>query len=403
MRIGIYIENYRAGGLDRVVIDTINHWPSKDDHFVLFCNDIHEGLYFLKKSIQRDVAYVIYPTTIFMRYYNRLLNRCFLFQLNRIFYNILGCYLAMLWEVPRLLQLFKKNHLDVVMIHNGGWPAARSVRSAAIAGRLAGIKTILIIHGLAQRHHFAISIQEKCLEYLLSQIGVSVVAISHSTKDYLAQYSLLPPANVIYSGMRELSGEVESMSQSNDIVSELGLDKSDFLVGMFATYEFFRGHAFMMKVMKKLLEEVPNANLLVAGTGNRSEKETIYRLVFDNGLQNNVHLLGFRTDVAQIMNYVDVVVQPMQTYASFGLLIVEAMALKRPVVASSLDGILEIVEDGVTGFLASPADPESFARSLAVLARDSELRLKMGEAGYERYMKCFHASRMANDYHAYIS
>lgn len=403
MKIGIYIENYRSGGLDRVVIDKINHWPSKYDEFVLFCNDTHAGLPMLKKEIKRDVECVTYPTSFFMRNYDRFVSWRLLYNVNRFIYNTLMCYVSMLWEVPRLMRLFKRCRVNALMIHNGGWPAARTVRSAAIAGRLAKIRTAIIVHGLSQPHHFAISMQERLLEEFMAKIGVEMIAISKVTKECLSDNTRLPPAKIIYSGMRELSNELSSGENIGDIRSDLGVEESAFAIGMFATYEPFRGHLFMLDVMERLLKDVPSTVLLVVGTGNAVEKERLVSTINNRGLQNNVRILGFRGDVARIMTALDVVVQPMQAFASFGLLLVEAMALKRPVVASALGGILEIVEDGKTGLLASHTDPGAFAGALAMLAKDPELCRRMGDAGYKRYTERFRAEQMGNNYYEYVS
>lgn len=60
MKIGIYLENYRAGGVDRVIVDTINHWPNSEDTFVIFCNRNHEGMKVIADSLNSQVEWVLY-------------------------------------------------------------------------------------------------------------------------------------------------------------------------------------------------------------------------------------------------------------------------------------------------------------------------------------------------------
>jgi len=79
----------------------------------------------------------------------------------------------------------------------------------------------------------------------------------------------------------------------------------------------------------------------------------------------------------------------------FGLVLLEAMALKRPIVATAVGGPLEIVADGVTGRLVPPAAPELFAAALQELLASPDLCRRMGEQGYSRYLSHYTAERMA--------
>jgi len=115
-------------------------------------------------------------------------------------------------------------------------------------------------------------------------------------------------------------------------------------------------------------------------------------------MKERVQLIGFRNDVPRLIFACDVVVNAAQAYESFGLVAVEAMALRRPVVASRVGGIPEVVVDGHTGFLIQPNDEVGFAERLATLWKSPELRRQMGEEGFARYASLFRADRMASRY-----
>lgn len=404
MTIGIYLENYRAGGLDRVVIDTVNHWPNSSDNFIIFCNDLHAGLVNLKKDIQRPVTYVTYSSPSYMRRYLKPKRVWLIRQLDRIFYATLGCYITMLWEIPKLASLFKKWKIEALMIHNGGWPAARSSRSAMFAGHLAKAKKILIvIHGLAQKHPFLIRLQEFCLETLLRFLNFTFIAVSIAVKKSLLKFTKLPPAVVVWNGTREPDQKSENTELLKEIRKELGIDSNHFVLGMFGTLEINRGHDFMLKVMKRVVQLHPDTLLLIAGTGTLSEQARIRNLVTQEKLNGEVRLLGFWNDAHQVIRNLDVLVNPVQDTESFGLVALEAMSLKRPVVATRVGGIPEVVQDKVTGFVVDPKDINGFAEKIVELAKNPDLRRYMGEAGYLRFKKNFLASRMVDDYKRLLS
>ncbi len=107
-----------------------------------------------------------------------------------------------------------------------------------------------------------------------------------------------------------------------------------------------------------------------------------------------VRLLGFRSDVSALMAACDIFVLPAPA-EPFGLVIIEAMALGKPVIAAGAGGPLEIVADGETGLLFAPGNAESLAATMKRLLADADLRKRMGEAGRKRYEEMFTAQQMA--------
>ena len=120
-------------------------------------------------------------------------------------------------------------------------------------------------------------------------------------------------------------------------------------------------------------------------------------LLTSNSSQANggaVRLLGFRSDVSVLMAACDIFVLPAPA-EPFGLVIIEAMALGKPVIAAGAGGPVEIVVDGETGLLFEPGNSQSLAVAMQRLLIDAPLRQRMGEASRQRYAKFFTADQMA--------
>lgn len=140
---------------------------------------------------------------------------------------------------------------------------------------------------------------------------------------------------------------------------------------------------------------VDDARFVVAGTG--SEESRLREIATAAAGGSPVSFLGAIPSSAALMARSAVVVVPSLSEA-FGLVAAEAMALSKPVVASSVGGLPEVVEDGVTGILVPPKDPIALAEAIGGLLGDPDRASAMGEAGRARACELFSADRMVREY-----
>lgn len=137
-----------------------------------------------------------------------------------------------------------------------------------------------------------------------------------------------------------------------------------------------------------------DAHLIVVGRGE--ERGELEQLATDLGLQDTVTFTGFRDDVPELMHAFDVFALPSR-WEGFGVVFMEAMATRTPVVASDVSAIPEVVADGETGYLCPPGDVEAFASRIARLLDDDDLREQMGAVGRRRLETEFSVERMVNE------
>jgi len=147
-----------------------------------------------------------------------------------------------------------------------------------------------------------------------------------------------------------------------------------------------KGIDVLLKAMPEIIRSIPQTSLLVLGTG--PQEDELRRLVDDVGMGKNVNLLGFISGGEKYAYYksADVCVVPSIDYDYAPIVLSEAMFCGKPIVASGVGGIPQIVDDKKTGLLVKPNDVDELADRIIVLLRDKKLRDRMGEAGRKKMM-----------------
>ncbi len=164
------------------------------------------------------------------------------------------------------------------------------------------------------------------------------------------------------------------------LAEDYGLEPGAQIVGVVGRLEPEKGHPTLIDAWPRVLRAVPDAYLLIVGEGSR--REALEHQVAELGIGSRVIFTGRRDDVPAVTAALDVAVLPSYREAQ-GLTILEAMALSRPVVASNVGGIPEMVEDGRTGLLVPPHDPEALAAAITRLLVDHPLADMLARAGHD--------------------
>jgi len=152
------------------------------------------------------------------------------------------------------------------------------------------------------------------------------------------------------------------------------------LLGVVARLEPEKGHRYLIDAMPAILRGAPETWLVIVGEGSLDADLRAQAAALPALAQEHVVFTGRREDVAAITGDLDVAVLPSLREAQ-GISILEAMARRKPVVASAVGGIPEVLTNGLDGLLVPPADPAALAEACIRLACSPELRTRMGEAG----------------------
>jgi len=156
-----------------------------------------------------------------------------------------------------------------------------------------------------------------------------------------------------------------------------------------------KGLKHLIKALPIVTAKNPNTRLIIAGDG--PHKKDLIKIVNENKLSGYIRLLGHRKDIPQIMASSDIFVLPSEKEA-FGLVLLEAMTARLPIIASDVGGIPEIIEDSVNGDLIDPSDHKKLAEKILDLFNDNFKIREYTEAGYAKLKSQFDAKSMAKAY-----
>lgn len=182
---------------------------------------------------------------------------------------------------------------------------------------------------------------------------------------------------------------------------ELGIPGDALVLASVSRLFSWKGQRELVQAYALARAELPNLRLLIVGADaeevqSGSFTEELKALAQSLGVEQGVTFTGPRSDVPQIMAACDLFTMP-SFEEPFGLVFLEAMAMKKPVVALDNGGTPEVVEHGRSGLLSPPWDVPRLAANILTLLRDRELRARMGEYGRTQVLERFNAQRMARD------
>jgi glycosyltransferase involved in cell wall biosynthesis len=176
---------------------------------------------------------------------------------------------------------------------------------------------------------------------------------------------------------------------------EFGYDENTTVVGFVGRFSPGKGHEELLQAAAALRGRFPSVRYLVVGEPSHGEEhyaERIHGLARELGIEQLVRFAGFRTDIPDVMAAFDLFAFPSHA-ESFGIVLIEAMAMERPVVSTNCDGVLDIMVDGETGLMIPPRNSPALAEALARLLENPSLRDRLGSAARRRVTELFDQQR----------
>jgi len=251
--------------------------------------------------------------------------------------------------------------------------------SGAIGGKLAGVPVLWHIReilSLARPFRWA-------LHRALSLCADRIVCISRAVRDSLLKEApdLEAKSVLLYDAI--------SVAPSNgkghdlELREELGVPQGAPLVGMVGRITHWKGQEILAEAAGLLRQNHPDVHFVAVGSYFADESHYLHKLqslIKNLGLNGNFHLADYRSNVTDVYRALDIFVLPSRKPEPFGLVTAEAMTQGRAVIATNHGGTCELIQEGVTGMLVPPSDPQALVTAIELLLADRALREKMGRA-----------------------
>jgi len=281
----------------------------------------------------------------------------------------------------RLIFLMRKERVKIVHTH---------LVHASIVGRvtakLAGVKI------LVATRHYAYDLKEKSFTYWLERklagLNRMTIAISKAVRDYL-----IIKENYDCKKVTVIYNTVDLRLFDLNMVKESVTNSDNYLIGSVGRLHPQKGHSILIQSMSAVIREFRKTQLLIIGSGSlRMELENLARNL---KVSDHVTFLGLKSplEVIEILRGVNLFVLA-SNWEGFGIAVIEAMASSKPVVATAVEGLHEVIEDGRTGFLVPPGDPQALAEKVIYLLKNRDLSIEMGKEGRKRVEALFSLDNM---------
>ncbi len=271
--------------------------------------------------------------------------------------------------VPLFLKLLVKHKIQIVHTHG-----SQDSWTASIAGRLSSLRPIII----RTRHKstpVSVSFRHDVLYRYLPH---AVFTTGEAVRQQLITQNRLRP-DAVFSIPTGVDMKNFQLGEScAKVKTDLGILMEQPVVGTVSFLRPEKGLNVLIDALSLLQKEFPTVCCVIVGTGNEYEK--LLARIRQKKLDEAVILAGFRKDIPELLSTMDVFVLP-SLEEGMPQSLLQAMAMERAVVASSVGGVPEVIRDGQTGFLVTSQDSGALAEKIGILLRDPDQRKVFGQAG----------------------
>jgi glycosyltransferase involved in cell wall biosynthesis len=266
-----------------------------------------------------------------------------------------------------LIKIISRYNVDIVNTHSS-WDSW----IVSIAARISRRKPLII-----RTRHLSTPVSRGLLSRVVYQYFPHlVITTGNSIRETLINVNRFPEDKIISIPTGVDLNVFYPRPVNNDLREKLGISREEKVIGIIAALRSWKGHDYLLEATRVLLiEKHRDIKLVIAGEGPRYnhlvEKATFL------GIKERVLFLGHRDDIPEILSMLDVVV--LSSYANEGVpqSILQAMAMEKPVVASSAGSIPEIVYDKETGILVESKNPSALAEGIAFILDNKDFVKKV--------------------------
>ena len=292
---------------------------------------------------------------------------------------LLASLFSLQFFILNLCLYLKKNRFQLVLTNT-----IKSHLYGSVAARLCSIPLIWRFHDILSPSDFS-PFLIKCIALFGRLFPKKILAVSKVTRDHLAQNGIdRGKIDVIFNSVDH--ERLESSGEFKNIRGEYRLENGVKLVGCIGRIIPQKGQKVLLSAIPGVLQRYPDAVFLIVGDAFLKEeayKKELVEFIEKSGMEKSARLTGFRTDIGNVIQSLELVIFPSIAPEAFPLSVLEAMWLGKPVIASDIGGVKEIIEDGVTGVLVEPNHPEQISDRIISLFEHQEISDRIGQNAKE--------------------
>lgn len=391
MKIHYHSDCVFFAGCENMIANFLNDVDHNEISFsYVYSKEYQSGLRARVAAISKDIYPLKFKLINFM--FNKPIPSDNLIVI--FFYKILKLILTIPYGAivfSRLWFLFYRIKPEVLHVNNGGYPGAFTCRIAPLAAKAAGIKhVVMVVNNLAVNYESIARLIQKPFDILVSNSVDRFVTGSIVAKERLSEVLSLKKEHVIsiYNGVNLRTSNERKEATVHRLVND---ESVGLVVGVISLLEKRKGHIVLLEAINylsknKLINE-KQVLFLIEGKGDEYDRLTDY--VSKSGISAYVRFIGHEKNIMNLMNIIDVLVLPSISNEDFPNVIIEAMGMGIPVIASRLAGTPEQVDIGKTGLLVEPKDVQGLAEALLILIKNEDLRKAMGRNSLIKFNKEF--------------
>jgi len=293
------------------------------------------------------------------------------------------------WYAASLPALLLRGKFDVLHCH-----LVASNILAKPAGTLCGVP-VIINHDHTNDDYRANDRVRLALDTLSNRLATHLIAVSDSCRKFLIERENVPVEKItLVQNAIDLTRFSRASGTRGEARRKLGLPEGVPVVAGVGRLNPQKNFSHFLRIAAEVSRRHPDTVFLIAGEG--PEEALLKRYARESGLGNRMVFCGYVADTRSVYLATDILLMP-SLFEGLPMTLLEAMAMEVPVVASALDGIAEVVEDGLDGFLAQPGATEIFAEKICSLLDDPDLAARTGQAASKKIASRFSASRMCTE------
>ncbi len=334
MKILQIVPELNSGGVERGTVDFASYLVRKGHHSIV----VSAGGGLVKDMIANGVEHYTLPVHL------------------KSLFNVFA-------QAKTLAKILRSQKVDVVHARSRvpAW-------IALIACRRVGIPLITTCHGVYSTHGLS-----RVMGWGRVVIAISNAVSRHMKQNFDVSHSRL---RLIHRGVN-----LDEFEQADIKNSKSPIDaQNPFTIVIVGRITPIKGHPILLKAMARVTRVIPHVKLKIIGSSSKQRYlDELEHMTRDLNLQDSVEFMGSRPDVSELLKHAHLLVAPAVGEEAFGRVLIEAGACQIPVIASCIGGIVDIIEDGVDGFLVPASDPSALAETIIKVIRNPSHAAQMAK------------------------